>query len=764
MSAAAALPRHAAGARGAGAHTPRVWWPHARPIVSFCALALLAGVRFATLLDDPPLLRVAGVVGAGAAGALALSLTPSLPQRRGLGTAARVSIAVLSAYLALRASGTPARLLWPWHWGALAHELARGIDALNGLWPYKGDVSQARSAMMFALAGAIATAAILAFWPGDRHARTRRALALCLLLVLYVLAATNESQIGWQVQGALLLALLCAWVWAWRGRVHDRGRAGAWLLVVVALALVGAGVVASGTPLVDYRNWNPFGQAYSPTTFNWNQAYGPLPWASSSEPMVSVASRVPHLWRAATLARFNGVGFVRSAPQPRRAVGPEGVLLDPGVALHPRWVTRATFAVRGLSSRELLSPGAIIGASVSGESTPSMGAIAADGTLSLSAAPPSGDSYTVTAYAPQPSIAEMRRAPDTFPASLTAYTELELPARGSLATVSPAEPGGAALVNASVYAPVYALAHRLDAGASSTYEVAARMQRFFAHGFTYDQQPRRHTFPLIAFLFSERSGYCQQFSGAMTLMLRMDGIPARVAAGFLSGSRDPANGRYDVTAEDAHEWVEVFFAGIGWVPFNPTPASRLTGSPSSLLLNPEGEASSLEHRSTRSRLRAARPTQVLALRPSARRGDGSPLALEIAAAVLVLAIAAVLLASTLRVERRLAGNAQGGVRELSIALALVGRRPGPGTTLTQLERELRRSYGPAAGRYVQMLRERRYAPPGDGQAPGHSERRSLRRALCRRRGPFMRVRILLAMPPAGKHIPSMPLARRHPGL
>jgi transglutaminase-like putative cysteine protease len=744
VSATAALPRRATRAHPAGRRAPREWWPATWPMLAFCALALLAGVRFATLLANPPLPRIAGVVGSAAAAGLALSLTSSLPGRRGFATATRVLIAVLSAYLALRSSGAPARLLWPWRWGGLAGELRHGIDALNGLWPYRGNVIQAKTAIMFAAASAIVAAAILAFWPGDRRARTRRAIALCLLLVLYVTAATNESQIGWQVQGTLLLALLCAWVWAWRGRVHDRGRAAAWLLVVVALALVGASVVEAGTPLLDYRAWNPFGQAYAPTTFNWNQAYGPLPWASSTEPMVSVTSRAPHLWRAATLARFDGVGFVRSSPQPR------GTIRLDGVSRHPRWVTRATVAIRGLSSRQLLSPGEIVGASIIGASTPNTGAIAADGTLTVSAATPSGDRYTVTAYAPQPSVAEMLRAPNTFPASDAPYTELELPtADGPAATVSPGEPDGAALIKASVYAPVYTLARNLAVGASSTYEVAARVQTFFSHGFTYDQHPRRHAFPLIAFLFSERSGYCQQFSGAMTLMLRMDGIPARVAAGFLSGSRESPGGRYDVTAEDAHEWVEVFFAGIGWVPFNPTPTKRLAGSYSALALKPDGGASSLRHRSAPPRARAASHTPAAAVQSSAETGDGPPLALAIAAVTLVLAIGAALVASALQVQRRLAGDAQGGVRELSIALALVGRRPGAGMTLTQLERELRRSYGPAAGRYVQLLRERRYAPPGGSAAPDARERRSLRRALCRRRGPFTRLRVLLALPPGG---------------
>ncbi|MGH2865060.1 MAG: transglutaminaseTgpA domain-containing protein, partial [Solirubrobacteraceae bacterium] len=675
-------------------------------MLAFCALALVAGVRFATLLAHPPLLRIAGIVAGAGAGELALSLTASLPRRCGLGTTARTLIAALSAYLALRASGAPSHLLWPWRWGALAGELRRGADALNGLWPYRGNVLQARMTITFVPAGAIAAAAVLAFWPGSRRARARRAIALCLLLVLYVAAAANEPQVGWRVQGTLLLALLCAWVWAWRGRVHDRGRAASWLLAVLVLALIGAGAVASRTPLLDYRDWNPFGRAYAPTSFNWNQAYGPLPWSSSTEPMVSVVSRAPHLWRATTLARFDGVGFVRSGAQPR------GISSLEGAALHPRWVTQATFTVRGLSSGQLLSPGEIIGASVRDARAPNVGAIATDGTLNASAASASGERYTVTAYAPEPSVAEMRRAPSAFPVSDAPYTELEIPVKGSVSAVSAGEPNGAARIEASPYAPVYALARSLAAGSSSTYEVVARTEAFLSHGFTYDQRPRRHSYPLIAFLFDERSGYCQQFSGAMALMLRMDDIPARVAAGFLPGSPESSKGHYDVTAVDAHEWVEVFFTEIGWVPFNPTPATGPAGSSSSSLLSLEASATLLRHRSRPSRARAPRSAHAADAATSSPGRGGAPLALTIAAAALMLALAAALLTGAWRVKRSLAGDAQGAIHELSAALALVGRRPANGVTLTQLERDLRRSYGPAAGRYVRLLRERRYASPG----------------------------------------------------
>ena len=77
---------------------------------------------------------------------------------------------------------------------------------------------------------------------------------------------------------------------------------------------------------------------------------------------------------------------------------------------------------------------------------------------------------------------------------------------------------------------------------------------------------------LDTFLFGNKLGYCQQFSGAMALLLRMGGVPARVASGFAPGSYDRKRKEYVVRDLDAHSWVEAYFPGYGWVPFDPTPA------------------------------------------------------------------------------------------------------------------------------------------------------------------------------------------------
>jgi hypothetical protein len=69
------------------------------------------------------------------------------------------------------------------------------------------------------------------------------------------------------------------------------------------------------------------------------------------------------------------------------------------------------------------------------------------------------------------------------------------------------------------------------------------------------------------------AGYCQYFAGAMALMLRYLGIPARVAVGFAGGTYDSKHHVWNVSDREAHAWVEVWFKGYGWLPFDPTPTA-----------------------------------------------------------------------------------------------------------------------------------------------------------------------------------------------
>lgn len=73
------------------------------------------------------------------------------------------------------------------------------------------------------------------------------------------------------------------------------------------------------------------------------------------------------------------------------------------------------------------------------------------------------------------------------------------------------------------------------------------------------------------FLFTLNKGYSEYFASAMTVMLRASGVPARVAIGYATGDFDEETQRYVVREKQAHGWVEAYFPGYGWMPFEPTP-------------------------------------------------------------------------------------------------------------------------------------------------------------------------------------------------
>src|SRR6185369_10380081 len=83
--------------------------------------------------------------------------------------------------------------------------------------------------------------------------------------------------------------------------------------------------------------------------------------------------------------------------------------------------------------------------------------------------------------------------------------------------------------------------------------------------------------PLADFLFNVRTGHCEYFSTAMTVLLRTHGIAARVVNGFLPGEYNDAAGAFTVRQSDAHSWVEVYFPEThSWVTFDPTPSAGRT--------------------------------------------------------------------------------------------------------------------------------------------------------------------------------------------
>ncbi|QBI53880.1 transglutaminase family protein [Streptomonospora litoralis] len=125
------------------------------------------------------------------------------------------------------------------------------------------------------------------------------------------------------------------------------------------------------------------------------------------------------------------------------------------------------------------------------------------------------------------------------------------------------------------------LAERITAGDSTSYDRAVALQDWFAAGdrFTYDLSPPSIPAgedPLNHFLFDSRVGYCEQFAGAMALLARQAGIPARVGIGYTSGT-SAGDGVWEVSESDAHAWPELYFEGAGWLRFEPTPSSSSGG-------------------------------------------------------------------------------------------------------------------------------------------------------------------------------------------
>jgi hypothetical protein len=214
-------------------------------------------------------------------------------------------------------------------------------------------------------------------------------------------------------------------------------------------------------------------------------------------------------------------------------------------------------------------------------------------------------------------------------------------------------------------------------------------------------------------------------------------VPARVASGFTPGTYDRRRNEYVVRDLDAHSWVEVYFPGIGWATFDPTPAA----APARAHSDPAPTAGVPQFSGDRGGL-AAKAADAGA--PAAATSGGA-LPRELLVGLVVLAAAgAAALGVVLRRERRLLAGVDPDLLELVRALRRSGRRPQPGTTLRRLERTLGGG-SPAARDYLRAVGSARYA--GRGGGPTTDERRALRRELAAGLGLRGRLRALWALPP-----------------
>jgi transglutaminase-like putative cysteine protease len=117
--------------------------------------------------------------------------------------------------------------------------------------------------------------------------------------------------------------------------------------------------------------------------------------------------------------------------------------------------------------------------------------------------------------------------------------------------------------------------------------ISAHLSGNYRYTLALTQQSARP--PLEEFLFVRRSGNCEYFAAAMAVMLRSEGIPSRVVAGFQHGEWNPYGRYFMVRLSDAHSWVEAYIEGRGWMAFDPSPrgeaAAEAARGPVSLYLD-----------------------------------------------------------------------------------------------------------------------------------------------------------------------------------
>lgn len=129
-------------------------------------------------------------------------------------------------------------------------------------------------------------------------------------------------------------------------------------------------------------------------------------------------------------------------------------------------------------------------------------------------------------------------------------------------------------------------------GKVTPYDRALAIYNYFRdekNGFTYttSTEPGNSGSALIDFL-DNKKGYCEQYASAMAAMARYAGVPARVAIGYTKGVQK--RGYWSVTTNDAHAWVELYFQGVGWVPWDPTPLGGQGRATALIYASPAGPA------------------------------------------------------------------------------------------------------------------------------------------------------------------------------
>ena len=391
-----------------------------------------------------------------------------------------------------------------------------------------------------------------------------------------------EEHVG--IGAGIVVLAACLWLVAASSPHWPRGNLGAVAVGAGVVTLAAATAGAGGVPdrsVVDWKDWDLYGRSHGQVGLGyvWEAHYDGIRFPPKPTTLLRVRGpRQSQYWRASTLDAFAGDHWREylyplgiRAPRGRLPVDP----LLPAAAYARRGWLKQELEVVALRSNRLPAASTPIALTTSsfGQVT-----LLSGGVLGYSNGLQPGQRYTVWSYVPHPGPTQLRAAHAAYPENVNRYLTLggaTMPAYGV--------PGRTTLVDdlltssyhsdLAAYRPVWARARQLTRDAHTPYDAALRLERWFRSqgGFTYDEEPPRPAGlpPLADFVLRSKRGYCQHFAGAMTLMLRFLGVPSRVAVGLTGGSLH--DGVWTVTDHDAHAWVEVWFDGWGWLPFDPTP-------------------------------------------------------------------------------------------------------------------------------------------------------------------------------------------------